>query len=158
MTGTSTAEPATRRRPVTAWVALALSLIGLAAAGYLAYEHGTGTTTLACPEAGVVDCVKVTTSSYSRMVGIPVAYLGVAFFVALVVLCVAELASARRAFAVLRLAASSAGMVGVAYLVWAEVRLHAVCLWCTAVHVTTFLLFVLSVFTEALRVPEDDLG
>jgi uncharacterized membrane protein len=158
MTDTSTAEPATQRRPVPAWVALALSLIGLAAAGYLAYEHGTGTTTLACPETGVVNCVKVTTSSYSRILGIPVAYLGVAFFVALVVLCVAELASARRAFAVLRLAASSAGMVGVAYLVWAEVRLHAICLWCTAVHVTTFLLFVLSVFTEALRVPGDELG
>jgi uncharacterized membrane protein len=147
------------RRPrarVDVWVALALTVIGLGIACYLAFEHLTGTTTLACPETGVVDCAKVTTSSYSHVAGVPVAYLGVAFFVALLALEVGELRTGARAYTVGRLVATSLGMLGVAYLVWAEVRLHAICLWCTAVHVITFALFALSVFAEALRVPEDE--
>ena len=156
MTEVSDAPPATERRSTATWAALGLSLVGLAAAGYLAYEHGTGTTSLACPETGVVDCTKVTTSPYSRVAGVPVAYAGVAFFVALLVLVATELRTRARRLAITRLVATSLGMVAVAYLVWAEVRLHAICLWCTAVHVTTFLLFVLSVFTEALRLPEED--
>ncbi|MDX6326073.1 MAG: hypothetical protein QOK15_2427 [Nocardioidaceae bacterium] len=151
--GSQLRPPRTR---VDVWVALALTVVGLGIACYLAFEHLTGTTTLACPETGVVDCAKVTTSSYSRVAGVPVAYFGVVFFVALLVLELAELRTRARANALARLAATSLGMVGVAYLVWAEVRLHAICLWCTAVHVITFVLFALSVFTEALRMPEDD--
>ena len=85
--------PAERRRgPVIApaWVpraTLTVSLLGLGAAAYLTFEHFTSSTTLACPETGVVNCAKVTTSAYSTVFGIPVAVLGLLFFVGMVGLC-----------------------------------------------------------------------
>jgi uncharacterized membrane protein len=49
----------------------------------------------------------------------------------------------------LRLAATVVGMISVLYLLWAELfKIDAICLFCTGVHVLTFLLFAL-VATEA---------
>lgn len=122
---------------------LTLSVLGLAAAAYLTFEHFTSSTTLACPETGVVNCAKVTTSSYATVLGIPVAVLGLVFFVAMVALC---LPAAWRATSPWlhrgRLAAVSIGAVSVLYLVWVELfAVNAICLWCTAVHVVTLCLF-----------------
>ncbi len=40
------------------------------------------------------------------------------------------------------------------YLVWAELyRIHAICLWCTAVHVLTFVLWIPSLFGQILSGP-----
>lgn len=57
-------------------------VIGLFISGYLSYSHLTNTAT-ACPGAGsaevmgrAVNCDAVTNSRYSRMFGIPIAYLG----------------------------------------------------------------------------------
>ncbi|HZP15186.1 MAG TPA: vitamin K epoxide reductase family protein, partial [Nocardioides sp.] len=55
----------------------------------------------------------------------------------------------------LRLAASAVGVAMVAYLIWAEVQVGAICLWCTGVHVVTLALFVLSLFVVVLRDPSD---
>jgi uncharacterized membrane protein len=45
-------------------------------------------------------------------------------------------------------------MVMVTYLVWAEFfGVNAICLWCTSVHVITFLIFALVLFTEAWILP-----
>ena len=45
------------------------------------------------------------------------------------------------------------------YLVWAELyRIHAICLWCTAVHVVTFLLWIVVLFGQILSGPADDLA
>jgi uncharacterized membrane protein len=42
------------------------------------------------------------------------------------------------------------GMVFVLYLIYTELfTLNAICLWCTSVHVITFLLFGLIVFSVA---------
>ena len=42
----------------------------------------------------------------------------------------------------------------VLYLVWAEFfGVSAICLWCTSVHIITFLLFALVAFTEAWSAP-----
>jgi uncharacterized membrane protein len=44
------------------------------------------------------------------------------------------------------------GLLFVFYLVWAELyQVGSICLWCTAVHALTFVLFVIVLFTEALR-------
>ena len=66
---------------------LILAVGGLAVSAYLTVEHYSSSTTLACPETGVVNCVKVTTSSYSTLAGVPVALLGLLFFAAMSVLC-----------------------------------------------------------------------
>ena len=134
-----------------------MALAGLAVSAYLTVEHYSSSTTLACPETGVVNCVKVTTSSYSTLVGVPVALLGLLFFAAMSVLCapVAWRASnpwVGRA----RLVGAVAGAVMVVYLVWAELfRIDAICLWCTGVHVVTLALFAVVVLDAALRPIED---
>ena len=142
----------------SALAGLVLTLLGLGDSIYLAYEHATANATLACSGGAAVDCAKVTTSSYSRLAGIPVAYLGVAFFVAALGLAVLTLARFARVAAYaenLRLAASAVGVAMVAYLIWAEVQVGAICLWCTGVHVVTLALFVLSLFVVVLRDPSD---
>ena len=135
---------------------LLLALAGLAVSAYLTVEHYSSSTTLACPETGVVNCVKVTTSSYSTLAGVPVALLGLLFFAAMSFLCapVAWRASnpwVGRA----RLVGAVTGVVMVVYLVWAELfRIDAICLWCTVVHALAVALFAVLVLGVALQ-PQD---
>ena len=133
-------------------VSLLLCVAGLAVAGYLTYEHYTSSTTLSCPSTGAIDCLKVTTSSYSGIVGIPVALLGLLYFAAMIPLCLpVAWRSPSAALLWLRVGASLVGVGLVVYLVWAELfRIDAICLWCSAVHVITVLLFIVVCFGTAL--------
>jgi uncharacterized membrane protein len=135
------------------------SVAGLAIAGYLTYEHYTGSSTLACSDKGIVNCLAVTTSSYSKVVGIPVAVLGLAFFAVMLVLQLPAMwsrtgAAIRRA----RVGWAVLGLATVLYLLYAELfKIDAICLWCTAVHVLTFIVFVSTVLaTLSTELPLDD--
>ena len=71
------------------WLQLAtfvLALAGLGVSIYLTIAHFTESALAGCSESGVVNCTKVTTSPQSYVFGIPVAVLGLAFFVAAVAL------------------------------------------------------------------------
>jgi uncharacterized membrane protein len=144
--------PATPRGYV--WASFVLTLLGLAAAAYLTYEHYSSSTTLICSDTGAVNCLKVTTSSYATQFGIPVALLGLLFFVAMAVLCSPKVWSMSRQrpwIGWLRLALATSGVLMVFFLFWAELfRIEAICLWCTAVHVVTVVLFGVLVFAAAL--------
>ncbi len=137
-------HPTTRRVP--GWVpltSLGLALVAVAIASYLTVTHYTDPTALACPDTGIVNCTLVTTSSWSVVLGVPVAVLGLVWAVAMAGLTVPW---AWRAGAVwvdsARLAVSAAGAVMVLYLVYVELfRIGAICLWCTAIHVTAVCLF-----------------
>jgi uncharacterized membrane protein len=135
------------------WAATVLCLAGIVAAGYLTYEHYSSSTTLACPNTGAINCVKVTTSSYSELFGIPVGLLGLLFFIGLTPLCLpVAWRSANPWPARLRLAGVTLGVAFVVYLVWAELfRIDAICLWCTGVHAITLLLFAVIVLDAAFR-------
>jgi len=131
------------RTPRIAYLATALCLVGLAIAAYLTYEHFSASATLSCPNTGAINCVKVTTSSYSKVFGVPVALAGLLYYIAMTGLC-QPLAwrSNQPILAVVRLGAAASGVVFVLYLIWAELfRIDAICLWCTGVHVVTFVLF-----------------
>lgn len=125
-------------------VSLLLALLGLAAAGYLTYEHFTDSKSLLCSDSGTVDCLKVTTSEWSSFLGMPVAVLGLVFFAVLTVLCLPPVwRRTPRAVDHVRLLAVLGGTVMAGYLVWAELfKIHAICLWCTVVHIITFLLLI----------------
>jgi uncharacterized membrane protein len=142
-------------------VCLALCAVGLGLAVYLTYAHYTSPTTLACPDTGVVNCTKVTTSSEAMLFGvIPVAVTGVPYFVAMLLLCLpatwrpgARASTWRWA----RIAGAGIGMAMVCYLVYVElIVLRAICLYCTAVHVVTFLLLAAVLAADALATPADD--
>jgi uncharacterized membrane protein len=135
---------------------LILAVAGLGVSVSLTVEHYSSSTTLACPETGVVNCVKVTTSSYSTLAGVPVALLGLLFFAGMSVLCSSVAwRSASPWVGRTRLAGAVTGVVMVVYLVWAELfRIDAICLWCTVVHALTVALFAVLVLEAALR-PQD---
>jgi uncharacterized membrane protein len=151
------AAPARRAAAAPLWLqlaTLALSLGGLGVSLYLTIAHYTTAATLACPDTGVINCEKVTTSPQSVVFGIfPVAVLGLAFYVFMTAVNSpwawrADWPALRWA----RLGALIAGIAFVLYLIYTELfTLDAICLWCTSVHAITFLLFAAVVPTAMAR-------
>jgi uncharacterized membrane protein len=124
----------------SAYVALGVSVVGLAISVYLTIEHYTGSTTLACSDKGAINCAAVTKSAWSHIGPIPVAVLGLAFFVGMTALCT-PFAWRLRVLDPLRQIGVVVGLLSVLYLVWVEAfRVDAICLWCTGVHVCTLIL------------------
>jgi uncharacterized membrane protein len=131
-------------------VSLLLSLAGLGISTYLTIAHYNTGVVLSCPNTGVINCAKVTSSAQSSLLGIPVALLGLLFFVGMTVLCLPQ-AWARERLILVRLGAAATGILFVFYLVYAELFiLDAICLWCTSVHVVTLLLFGTILFATAV--------
>lgn len=144
------------------WIAgVVLSILGLGVAAYLTYEHFTGSKTLACPagsSGGLINCAKVTTSPWSVQFGIPVAVLGLVFFVVMLALQSpwawrSPLLAVRGG----RIVWCLIGLGNAIVLVYDElVRIGAICEWCTSVHILTFLLFVTTVFGTISLSPVGD--
>ncbi len=106
------------------------SVAGLGVAGYLTYEHFTGSSSLVCSDKGIVNCLAVTTSSYAMVAGVPVAVLGLIFFAVALLLQLPVMwrwpnPIIRRA----RLAWAVVGLGTVIYLPGAELfEINAICL------------------------------
>jgi len=132
------------------------SLYALGASVYLTIAHYDTHVTLACSDKGLVNCAEVTTSAQSMVFGVlPVAVLGLAFYVFMAALNspwvwrLQQTGSDQlsKILRYTRLGAVVVGMGFVLYLVYAElIQIRAICLWCTSVHVATFLIFALIVF------------
>jgi uncharacterized membrane protein len=124
-----------------------LALAATAVSAYLTIAHFTTPNLLACSGSGTINCVRVTTSAQSKFAGVPVAVLGLAWSLAMVGLCSPAAWNARtRWIQPTRLTLACIGMLFVLWLVYAELFIiRAICLWCTAMHVLTFALFVLVV-------------
>jgi uncharacterized membrane protein len=143
------AEPGIKIAPL--WFQLvtwALSIAGLGVSTYLTITHYDSSIPLACSDTGTINCALVTHSAESMVFGVfPVAVLGLAFYV---FMAAATSPWAWRlkfpALTWIRIASVVVGIGFVLYLVYTELfTLDAICLWCTSVHVLTFLLFVLIV-------------
>ncbi len=132
--------PTLRWQPI---VTLLLSIYGLGASTYLTITHFQPKA-LACVQSATFNCEKVTQSPQSEIFGIPVAILGLVFFVPMLLLCLpAAWRSADRRIHLARLVLSVTGVGMILYLISAELFvIKAICLWCSSVHVATFLLFV----------------
>jgi len=112
---------------------------GLGISIYLSAVHATTSVPLYCSSTGLVNCERVVTSPSSYIVGIPVAYLGVAWFAAMFALLFAPAIDPVR---LARVAWACAGVAVVLLLLYRELFvIGSICLWCTAVHVLTFIIF-----------------
>jgi uncharacterized membrane protein len=148
-------------------VTLALAILGLVISAYETYAHFNGSHLAGCPTAGngTFNCTAVITSPQSMVFGvIPVAVLGLAFYVAAVPLFLPWAWMLRiqrflprrwqvqpRAVDVVRLGSVVVGMGFVMYLIYAELyQIGDVCEYCTGVHIVTFLLFCITVFSAAI--------
>ena len=110
-----------------------LALVGLLVATYLwLYKIGV----IGELQCGTGGCEVVQTSRYADLLGIPVAFYGVAGYAVLFVLGLAGLQPARagdRRLAVLVAALATAGFAFTLYLTFLELLvLHAICRWCIA--------------------------
>jgi len=130
----------------TTWL---LAIFGFGVSIYLTITHYDTHITIACSDNGLVNCQKVTTSAQSVVLGIfPVAVLGLAFYTFMVAINSPlgwrfDLPLVRWA----RLGSVIVGMGFVLYLIYAEViQICNICLWCTSVHVVTFVMFALLIY------------
>jgi uncharacterized membrane protein len=124
-------------------VTLLLSLIGLGLSIYLTITHFQPGL-LVCTDTGVINCAKVTTSAQSELLGIPVAILGLANYTVMTALNTPWAWHAKaRWIHVARFVLAIISMCFVLWLIYAEVIIIGnICLYCTGVHLTTFLLLI----------------
>ena len=129
-----------------------LAIIGLGIASYETWAHFNGSHLLGCSTKGG-GCTAVITSPQSMVFGvIPVAILGLAFYVAAVPLFSPwAWRMKRREVHLIRLGSMVVGMGFVMYLIYAELyQIGSICEYCTGVHIVTFLLFCITVFSAAI--------
>jgi uncharacterized membrane protein len=154
------ARGAVRARTVPAWlpiITLLLSVAGLGISVYLTLTHyDPGAVPLACPSTSTFNCAAVTTGPWSMIFGVlPVAVLGLPFFVAMIAL---QSPPAWRSplplVRYLRLGSMVVGVGFVCFLIYTELFVaNAICVWCSTVHAITLVLFVLTMVGAALAQP-----
>lgn len=134
-------------------VTTVLALGGLGVASYETWAHFNGSHLAACNGTGAENCTAVITSPQSMVFGvIPVAILGLVFYVfAVAIMSPWAWRIRRREVGQLRLASMIAGMGFVMYLIYVELyQIGSWCLYCTFVHIITFILFCVTVLSAAL--------
>ena len=132
--------------------AIVLAVAGLGVAAYLTYVHYKGIK----PACGLgANCVKVQTSEWSDLAGVPVALLGLIGYALLLASLLVPGEAALTAGALIALS----GFGFSAYLTYRELfSIHAICEWCvTSAVLMTLLAIITSI--RLLRVsPSDDRG
>lgn len=128
-----------------------LAVVGLGIAGYLTYVHYSGATPICSGSHG---CVKVQTSEWSKLAGIPVAVLGLIGYAGILATLLVRGEAALLAGAAMALT----GLGFSAYLTYREIwTIEAICIWCVA---SAIVLAALTVVTVArlLRAPGAESG
>src|SRR5580700_3762278 len=130
------AEATTRPITLPKWLPLSgliLCLVGIADSVYLTIAHYTTPAVLACPDTGLINCAKVTSSTYSEILGIPLAVLGLLYFITMLAFQLpVAWHSQSHLVRKIRLALSSSGLAMILWLIYVELfRLNAICLFCT---------------------------
>ena len=128
------------------WVVAGLSLVGLALATYLSVEHVTGGEAACVVAEG---CGDVTSSEYAVLLGVPVAFIGVAGYAALLLGTLAYLGvdspPSSLAYALLGMAVIGESLT--AYFVYTQAfRIQAYCVYCLASAAIMTSAFALTVF------------
>jgi uncharacterized membrane protein len=160
--------PEDEARAVTAgpplWLqitSLVLAVLGLAISAYETYAHFNGSHLAGCADkpGATFDCTAVITSPQSMVFGvIPVAILGVVFYVFAIGIFSPWAWRlerlwfiTRRDVSLVRLGSVIVGMGFAVYLIYAElVQIGQACEYCSGVHLVTFLLFCITIFSVAI--------
>jgi uncharacterized membrane protein len=123
-----------------------LALIGVGIAGYLTYVHYAGLEPLCVGGGG--SCERVQSSPWASLAGIPVAVLGLAGYVVILLSLVLPEDLGRTAAALLALVGAGFS----AWLTYVEiVKIEAICQWCVGSAIVMGLLAVVSI-ARLLRV------
>jgi uncharacterized membrane protein len=122
------------------------AVVGGAIATYLTVVHYAHVSPI-CTSGG---CEKVQQSSYAEAAGVPVAVLGLAAYLGILLTTAVRGVPAALAGAVIALA----GTAFSGYLLWAQIaRIHAICQWCVGNDIVIAVVAVLCV-TRVLTEPD----
>ncbi len=129
------------------WLSLVLVVIGIGISGYLSYVKLTDVP-MQCVQGSVFNCDAVQNSAYSRMFGIPIAYMGLATYLLIgALLLLHDRVGFLRDFGVM----IEFGVILFAFLfsvwlVYVQVFiLEALCVWCLAHEINMTALFVVAI-------------
>jgi uncharacterized membrane protein len=121
-----------------------LSVIGLLLSLYLTIDHYKPPTDSSfCDISATVSCSLVNTSVFSEVFNVPVSLMGMAWFVFALGFAWQALRK-KELFIPALLWWSVVGLLSVAYFIYAEIILRAICPFCTGVHVIVLVIFGLS--------------
>jgi uncharacterized membrane protein len=127
-------------------IALALVVIGLVVTTYLSYVKLTDVP-MACVAGGAFDCETVQNSAYSRLFGIPIAWLGWGTYITLGLLLLLEnrVAFLRDYSIILVFGISLFAFLYSVFLVYVQVAiLQALCPWCLAHEIIMTVFFIVA--------------
>ena len=127
--------------PLAPYILIALSFVGLADTAYLSYFVYLN----AVPGCAIGGCEAVLTSEYSKFFGVPLAYLGLVYYVYM--LCLAGLLALEPYSKVLRLATILYTIFGLLLSAYFEFYIQGVligeyCMYCAISALTTLALFL----------------
>ncbi len=127
-----------------------LGLPGIAVASFLTYAHWADRATVC---GGIGECELVQTSEYSDIAGVPVALLGVFYFVAMAFLALVRINRIKWMPGALEwvqpaaLSMALAATAFIAYLTYVELFiLEAICVWCVGLATLTVASLALTVW------------
>lgn len=149
------------RRDSLRLLSIGLATIGLLITVYLVYSHFTNTQEI-CLQGNGFNCDLVQNSVYSRIGPLPIQYLGLGGYLAILLALLFEtrVPVLMKRGKVLVFAMTLFGFLYSAYLTMIEAFvLHAWCMWCLISAITMTLLFAVSslrLWREVSLMPEDD--
>jgi len=130
---------------ITKWTIPLLAVLGFADSAYLAVTHWRGELP---PCGGYVGCDLVNTSKYAEVFGVPIAALGALLYATILAVSLINGRPPDRVwvFRILTLyGLSLAGAIFMSYLTAVELFvIHAICYWCVALALITFLVLILA--------------
>ncbi len=127
---------------------LLLSVAGLGVSIYLTVAHFNSHITLACPATSTINCEKVTTSPESFFFHVPVALLGLLFYVVMVGTNL-PISWKISSLETPRLLLAGVGVLFILWLIYSEIiTIGAICLWCTSVHIITLANFLVLLYAR----------
>jgi uncharacterized membrane protein len=127
---------------------IVLAVLGIGVAGYLTYIHYAGIDPVCNIAHG---CIKVQTSAYAKLAGVPVAVLGLVGYVSILAALLVRHEATRMAAALFALV----GFGFSAYLTYRELfTIDAICQWCVASAILMTGLAIATVWRLLLAEPE----
>ncbi|MBI2644908.1 vitamin K epoxide reductase family protein [Candidatus Uhrbacteria bacterium] len=123
------------------WTMAGIAFAGFADAAYLTANHYFGIPLICTIVHG---CDIVTTSSYSLLFGIPVALLGLFYYLMVFLLFAVAIDTQKKKFASLAMMVTPAGLVASLYFLYLQIFvIRALCFYCLISVGTSALLFIL---------------
>jgi len=120
-----------------------LSILGILTSIYLVYSFYNPNSSEFCNISQKISCEKVTTSKYAVFLGVPVSILGIFFFLTSFLLT--NSLNKTHNDSIYFLAWNSLGLAFVVYLIFVEFLLKSICMWCTLIHITLLISFILAI-------------